>query len=93
MPNYNPMDMAYVLKMSKRGQMTPEEMQLMQNINQAMLPEVAAGNVGIMPATQGRMPVSQQFPMRADQNSVLRQSELDPYSVVRPSEMMRMRGR
>jgi hypothetical protein len=61
MPNYNPMDMAYVLRMQKRGQMSPEEMQLMQNINQAMLPEVAAGNVGIMPAMQGGMPVADQF--------------------------------
>jgi hypothetical protein len=61
MPNYNPMDMAYVLRMQKRGQMSPEEMQLMQNINQAMLPEVAAGNVGIMPAMQNGMPVANQF--------------------------------
>jgi len=79
MPNYNPMDMAYVLKMSKRGQMTPEEMQLMQNINQAMLPEVAAGNVGIMPATQGGMPVGQQFPQTATPAQL--------------QQMMRMRGR
>ncbi len=50
MPKYNPMDMAYVLKMSKTGAaITPAEAELMQNINQAMLPEVAAGNVGILP--------------------------------------------
>jgi len=79
MPNYNPMDMAYVLKMSKRGQMTPEEMQLMQNINQAMLPEVAAGNVGIMPATQGGMPVPNQF------GAGMTPAEMQ--------QMMRMRGR
>ena len=72
MPKYNPMDMAYVLKMQKRGQMTPEEMQLMQNINQAMLPEVAAGNVGILPATQNGMPVGQQFMTPAQQLELMK---------------------
>ena len=72
MAKYNPMDMAYVLKMQKRGQMTPEEMQLMQNINQAMLPEVAAGNVGILPATQGGMPVGQQFMTPAQQMELMK---------------------
>ena len=72
MAKYNPMDMAYVLKMQKRGQMTPEELQLMQNINQAMLPEVAAGNVGILPATQGGVPVGQQFMTPAQQMELMR---------------------
>lgn len=78
MAKYNPMDMAYVLKMQKKGQMTPEELQLMQNINQAMLPQVAAGNVGILPPTQGGMPVGQMF---------------DPNSVLMPTEMMKRRVR
>ena len=72
MPKYNPMDMAYVLKMQKKGQMTPEELQLMQNINQAMLPEVAAGNVGILPATQGGVPVGQQFMTPAQQMELMK---------------------
>ena len=72
MANYNPMDMAYVLKMQKKGQMTPEELQLMQNINQAMLPEVAAGNVGILPATQGGVPVGQQFMTPAQQMELMK---------------------
>jgi hypothetical protein len=49
MPNYNPKDMAMMLQMSKKGAMTPQEMALMQNINTAMQPEMAAGNVGMMP--------------------------------------------
>ena len=64
MANYNPMDMAYVLKMQKKGQMTPEEMQLMQNINQAMLPQVAAGNVGILPPTNQPLTAQQIEMMR-----------------------------
>jgi hypothetical protein len=79
MPNYNPMDMAYVLRMQKRGQMSPEEMQLMQNINQAMLPEVAAGNVGIMPAMQNGMPVANQF------GAAMTQAEMN--------QLMKARGR
>jgi len=80
MPKYNPMDMAYVLKMSKTGSaMTPRELELMQNINQAMLPEVAAGNVGIMPATQNGMPVANQFG-----------AAMTPAEIQR---MMNMRGR
>ena len=80
MPKYNPMDMAYVLKMSKTGSaMTPRELELMQNINQAMLPEVVAGNVGIMPATQNGMPVANQFG-----------AAMTPAEIQR---MMNMRGR
>jgi hypothetical protein len=50
MPNYNPKDMAMMLQISKKGAMTPQEQALMQNINTAMQPEIAAGNVGMMPA-------------------------------------------
>jgi hypothetical protein len=49
MPNYNPKDMAMMLQISKKGAMTPQEQALMQNINTAMQPEIAAGNVGMMP--------------------------------------------
>jgi hypothetical protein len=52
MPNYNPNDMAYVLRMAKTkagSAMTPQELELMQGINTAMQPEVAAGNVRMMP--------------------------------------------
>jgi hypothetical protein len=55
MPNYNPKDMAMMLQMSKKGAMTPQEMALMQNINTAMQPEIAAGNVGMMPPEMQRM--------------------------------------
>jgi hypothetical protein len=54
MPTYNPKDMAYVLQMSKAGgRYTPEEMALMQNINQS----VAGGAMTGMPtqaAPQGQ---------------------------------------
>jgi hypothetical protein len=52
MPNYNPNDMAYVLRMAKTkagSAMTPQELELMQGINTAMQPEVAAGNVRMIP--------------------------------------------
>lgn len=46
MPTYNPKDMAYVLQMSKSsGKYTPEEMALMQDINQS----VAGGAMTGMP--------------------------------------------
>jgi hypothetical protein len=80
MPNYNPKDMAMVLRMSKTGSaMTPQELALMQNINQAMLPEVAAGNVGIMPAMQNGMPVANQF------GAAMTQAEMN--------QLMKTRGR
>ena len=55
MPNYNPNDMALVLRMGKKGAMTPAEMELMQGVNAAMQPEIAAGNVRMapMPTVQG----------------------------------------
>jgi hypothetical protein len=52
MPNYNPNDMALVLRMAKTkagSAMTPQELELMQGVNTAMQPEVAAGNVRMMP--------------------------------------------
>jgi hypothetical protein len=46
MPTYNPKDMAYVLQMTKAsGRYTPEEMALMQDINQS----VAGGAMTGMP--------------------------------------------
>jgi hypothetical protein len=47
--------MAMMLQISKKGAMTPQEQALMQNINTAMQPEIAAGNVGMapMPTVQG----------------------------------------
>jgi hypothetical protein len=55
MPNYNPQDMALILRMSKKGAMSPAEMELMQGVNAAMQPEIAAGNVRMapMPTVQG----------------------------------------
>ena len=52
MPNYNPQDMAYVLRMAKTkagSAITPQELELMQSVNAAMQPEIAAGNVRMMP--------------------------------------------
>jgi hypothetical protein len=49
MPTYNPKDMAYVLQMTKAsGKYTPEEMALMQDINQS----VANGAMTGMPQGQ-----------------------------------------
>jgi hypothetical protein len=93
MPKYNPMDMAYVLKMSKRGQMTPEELQLIQNINQAMLPEVAAGNVGILPPTQNGMPMGQAFPQAGaamSQAEMARMMQGQTGAAMTPAEIQRM---
>jgi hypothetical protein len=76
MPTYNPKDMAYVLQMSKSsGKYTPEEMALMQNINQS----VAGGAMTGMPT------------QTMDPNSVVRPGEMpmravDPDSVLRPGE-------
>jgi hypothetical protein len=100
MPKYNPMDMAYVLKMSKTGSaMTPRELELMQNINQAMLPEVAAGNVGILPPTQNGMPMGQAFPQAGaamSQAEMARMMQGQTGAAMTPVElqrMMNMRGR
>ena len=52
MPNYNPQDMAFVLRMAKTkagSAITPQELELMQGVNAAMQPEIAAGNVRMMP--------------------------------------------
>jgi uncharacterized protein with beta-barrel porin domain len=52
MPNYNPQDMALVLRMAKTragSAITPQELELMQGVNTAMQPEIAAGNVRMMP--------------------------------------------
>jgi hypothetical protein len=52
MPNYNPQDMALVLRMAKTkagSAITPQELELMQGVNAAMQPEIAAGNVRMMP--------------------------------------------
>ena len=52
MPTYNPKDMAYVLQMSKAGgRYTPEELALMQNINQS----VAGGAMTGMPTQAAPM--------------------------------------
>jgi hypothetical protein len=91
MPNYNPQDMAYVLRMAKTkagSAITPQELELMQGVNAAMQPEIAAGNVRMMPQ------------QAADPTSVLRPSEIemmqrmspmpkssDPTSVLREGEM------
>ena len=68
MPNYNPQDMAYVLRMAKTkagSAITPQELELMQGVNAAMQPEIAAGNVRMMPQ------------QAADPTSVLRPSEIE----------------
>ena len=58
MPTYNPKDMAYVLQMSKSsGKYTPEEMALMQDINQS----VAGGAMTNMP-TQASQAMPQAMP-------------------------------
>jgi len=91
MPNYNPQDMALVLRMAKTkagSAITPQELELMQGVNAAMQPEIAAGNVRMMPQ------------QAADPTSVLRPSEIemmqrmspmpkssDPTSVLREGEM------
>jgi hypothetical protein len=102
MANYNPMDMAYVLKMQKKGQMTPEELQLMQNINQAMLPEVAAGNVGILPPSGGISgPAFSQIggnlmgqaPTNGMGGSALSQIGNMTPAQIQQMELMKMRGR
>lgn len=60
MPTYNPKDMAYVLQMSKAGgRYTPEEMALMQNINQS----VAGGAMTGMPTQAAPQAAPQGQPM------------------------------
>jgi hypothetical protein len=65
MPTYNPKDMAYVLQMSKTGgKYTPDELALMQGVNQAMgggmanMPTQAAPMQQAMPQS---MPQGQQM--------------------------------
>ena len=70
MPNYNPNDMALVLRMAKTkagSAITPQELELMQGVNAAMQPEIAAGNVRMMQQS-------------ADPTSVLRPSEIQRMS-------------
>ena len=98
MAKYNPMDMAYVLKMSKTGSaMTPEELRLMQNINQAMMPEVAAGNVGILPPSgMGGQMFPQAGAAMTPAEMARMQMNQSTGAAMTPAElqqMMRMRGR
>jgi hypothetical protein len=82
MPNYNPNDMALVLRMAKTkagSAITPQELELMQGVNAAMQPEIAAGNVRMMQQS-------------ADPNSVLRPSEIQRMSaqpMVDPQQALR----
>jgi hypothetical protein len=83
MPNYNPKDMAMMLQMSKKGAMTPQDLALMQNINTAMQPEIAAGNVGMMPQNmQGSL-------SNADVAAMQRQNMQGPMS---NADMVAMQG-
>jgi hypothetical protein len=55
MPTYNPKDMAYVLQMSKTGgKYTPDELALMQSVNQAM-----GGGMANMPTQAMAQPAAQ----------------------------------
>jgi hypothetical protein len=66
MPTYNPKDMAYVLQMSKSsGKYTPEEMALMQDINQ----NVAGGAMTGMPMQGQQMGQARtQLPLQQTSN-------------------------
>jgi len=61
MPTYNPKDMAYVLQMSKAGgKYTPDELALMQGVNQAM----GGGMAGMPQAMPGSMSNADMAAMR-----------------------------
>jgi hypothetical protein len=102
MPNYNPQDMAYVLRMAKTkagSAITPQELELMQGVNAAMQPEIAAGNVRMMPQDMmrqtGGAAVSPQEMQRmsaqpmVDPQQALRQSA---GAAISPQEMQMMQG-
>jgi len=60
MPTYNPKDMAYVLQMSKTGgKYTPDELALMQGVNQAM-----GGGMANMPTQAMPQSMPQGQPMQ-----------------------------
>jgi hypothetical protein len=75
MPTYAPQDMAYILRMTKpSGKMTKEEMDLVQNIGQAVAP------MGARPVNMPAMDVNSvvrpnEMPQYSDPNSVLRAGE------------------
>jgi hypothetical protein len=102
MPNYNPQDMALVLRMAKTkagSAITPQELELMQGVNTAMQPEIAAGNVRMMPQDMMRQQagaaVSPQEMQRmsaqlmVDPQQALRQSA---GAAISPQEMQMMQG-
>ena len=88
MPNYNPADMAYVLRMAKTkagSALTPQELQSMQSMNVAMQPEVGASNLGMMP----------QDIMRQQAGAALSPQEIQRMSaqqMVNPQQMLRQTG-
>jgi len=82
MPTYNPKDMAYVLQMSKAGgRYTPEEMALMQNINQSVaggamtgMPTQAAPQAAPMATPQAMSPNMQMMAQGGQQGQQLGQT-------------------
>jgi hypothetical protein len=94
--------MAYVLRMAKTkagSAITPQELELMQGVNAAMQPEIAAGNVRMMPQDMmrqtGGAAVSPQEMQRmsaqpmVDPQQALRQSA---GAAISPQEMQMMQG-
>jgi hypothetical protein len=102
MPNYNPADMAYVLRMAKTkagSAITPQELELMQGVNAAMQPEIAAGNVRMMPQDMMRQQAGAAMsPQEMQRMSA--QPMVDPQQALRqttgaaisPQEMQMMAG-
>ena len=103
MPNYNPADMAYVLRMAKTkagSAITPQELELMQGVNAAMQPEIAAGNVQMMPQDMMRQQAGAALSPQEMQRMSAAQPMVDPQQALRqttgaaisPQEMQMMQG-
>jgi hypothetical protein len=99
MPNYNPQDMAFVLRMAKTkagSAITPQELELMQGVNAAMQPEIAAGNVRMMPQDMMRQtagaaisPQEMQMMQQSVPQQMMRQTT---GAAISPQEMQAMQG-